>query len=157
MKSRAGFTLIEMVVTVVIVSILATAAMPVLQLTLKRNKEAELRSSLRQIREALDAYKLAYDEGKIKRGLDQSGYPPSLEVLERGVQDQTRPDKKIIRFIRKIPRDPLNPDLTLAPADTWGKRSYQSEEDAPSEGVDVYDVYSKSPAQAINGSWYRDW
>lgn len=157
MKSRAGFTLIEMVVTVVIVSILATAAMPVLQLTLKRNKEAELRSSLRQIREALDAYKLAYDEGKIKRGLDQSGYPPSLEVLERGVQDQTRPDRKIIRFIRKIPRDPLNPDLTLAPADTWGKRSYQSEADAPSEGVDVYDVYSKSPAQAINGSWYRDW
>lgn len=157
MKSRAGFTLIEMVVTVVIVSILAAAAMPVLQLTLKRNKEAELRTCLRQIREALDAYKLAYDEGKIKRGLDQSGYPPSLDVLERGVQDQTRPDRKIIRFIRKIPRDPLNHDLTLAAADTWGKRSYQSEADAPSEGVDVYDVYSKSPEQAINGSWYRDW
>jgi len=152
-----GFTLIELVVTVLIVSILAAGAMPVMQLTLKRNKEAELRTSLRQVREALDAYKKAFDDGKIKRTIDQSGYPPDLEVLEKGVIDQTQPGKKVIRFIRKVPRDPMNRNLELAPMETWGKRSYQSDASSPSAGADVYDIYSLSTEKAVNGTSYSDW
>ncbi len=156
MRQR-GFTLIEMVVTVLIVSILAAGAMPVMQLSLQRSKEAELRAALRNIRSAIDAYKKAYDDGKVRKSVDQSGYPPNLEILEKGIVDQTQPGNKIIRFIRRIPRDPLNQDKELAPAATWGKRSYQSDADAPSEGADVYDVYTLSMDKAVNGTWYREW
>lgn len=156
MRQR-GFTLIEMVVTVLIVSILAAGAMPVMQLSLQRSKEAELRAALRSIRSAIDAYKKAYDDGKIRKSVDQSGYPPTLEILEKGVVDQTQPGNKIIRFIRKIPRDPLNPDKELAPTASWGKRSYQSDAASPSEGADVYDVYSLSEGKAVNGTVYREW
>lgn len=166
-----GFTLIELVVTVLIVSILAAGAMPVMQLTLKRNKEAELRASLRQIRVALDAYKQAFDDGKIKRTIDtssldlangglsnsQSGYPPDLLTLEKGVVDQSLPSKKVIRFMRKLPRDPLNKDPLLSAAQTWGTRSYQSEAASPSAGADVYDIYSLSSDTGVNGRPYREW
>jgi len=155
--SGKGFTLIELVVTVLIVSILAMGAMPVVQITIKRNKEMELRSSLRQLREAIDAYKKAYDEGKIRKTIDQSGYPPNLEVLEKGVPDITVPNKKIIRFIRKIPRDPMSTDSEIAAIETWGKRSYASEASAPSEGADVYDIYSLSSEKAVNGTFYSTW
>ncbi len=154
---NSGFTLIELVVTVLIVSILAAGAMPVMQLTLKRNKEAELRASLRQIRVALDAYKQAFDDGKIQRSIDQSGYPPDLETLEKGVVDKSVPTKKIIRFIRKIPRDPLNKDPQLAAWQTWGTRSYQSDAASPRAGADVYDVYSLNTERGVNGILYREW
>ena len=152
-----GFTLIELVVTVLIVSILATGAMPVIQLTIKRNKETELRASLRQIREAIDAYKKAYDDGKIRKTIDQSGYPPNLEILELGVPDQTSPKKKTIRFIRKIPRDPMSTEAEIPAVETWGKRSYESEAPSPSEGIDVYDIYSLSRQKAVNGTSYSTW
>jgi len=156
MKS-AGFTLIELVVTVLIVAILATGAVPIVQMTMQRNKEMELRQALRQIREAIDAYKKSVDDGKVKKMIDQSGYPPNLEVLEQGVINQTDPKSRSIKFIRRIPRDPMNNNADLKPAETWGKRSYQSDAASPTEGVDVYDVYSLSARKAINGSLYSSW
>jgi general secretion pathway protein G len=120
---NAGFTLIELVVTVMIVAILAAGAVPMAQLTIQRNQETELKQALRQIREAIDLYKKAVDEGLVKKTLDQSGYPPSLEVLEEGVINQKDTKGKVIKFIRKIPRDPMNKEPDLKPAETWAKRS----------------------------------
>ena len=156
MKST-GFTLIELVVTVMIVSILAAGAVPLAQLTSQRNKETELKQALRQIREAVDLYKKAADGGLVKKTIDQTGYPPSLEILEQGVMNQKDTKGKVIKFIRKIPRDPMNKDAELKPAETWGKRSYASDVNAPAEGVDVYDVYSRSTKKAIDGTSYNTW
>ena len=154
---NAGFTLIELVVTVMIVAILAAGALPIAQLTIQRNKETELKQALRQIREAIDLYKKAVDEGLVKKTLDQTGYPPSLEVLEKGVINQADAKGKVIKFIRKIPRDPMNKDAELKPAETWGKRSYASDVNTPAEGVDVYDVSSRSTTKAIDGTIYNTW
>jgi general secretion pathway protein G len=154
---NAGFTLIELVVTVMIVSILAAGAMPITQLIIQRNQEIELKQALRQIRDAIDLYKKAADEGLVKKTLDQSGYPPNLEVLESGVVNQKDTKGKIMKFIRKIPRDPMNKDAELKPAETWAKRSYASDVNSPAEGADVYDVYSRSPKKAIDGTIYSSW
>ena len=154
---NAGFTLIELVVTVMIVSILAAGALPIVQLTIQRNKETELKQALRQIREAIDLYKKAVDEGLVKKTLDQTGYPPSLEVLEQGVINQKDIKGKVIKFIRKIPSDPMNKESELKPSETWGKRSYASDVNSPSEGADVYDVYSRSTKKAIDGTIYNTW
>ncbi|MFA6180010.1 MAG: type II secretion system protein [Candidatus Methylopumilus sp.] len=154
---QAGFTLIELVVTVLIVSILAAGAVPIMQMTMQRNKETELKQSLRQIRDAIDAYKKAFDDGKVRKTVGQSGYPPSLEILEQGVVNQTDPKSRVIKFIRRIPRDPMSKEPDLKPAETWGKRSYDSDASSPREGVDVYDVYSLSQKKAINGTVYAAW
>jgi len=154
---NSGFTLIELVVTVLIVAILATGAIPIIQLTVQRNKETELKQALRQIREAIDLYKKAVDEGKIKKFLDQNGYPPNLEVLEQGVVNQADAKGKVIKFIRKIPRDPMNNDPEIKPVETWAIRSYASDAGAPSEGADVYDVHSRSIKKAIDGTLYNTW
>jgi general secretion pathway protein G len=156
MKST-GFTLIELVVTVMIVAILAAGAVPLVQLASQRNQEMELKQALRQIREAIDLYKKAADEGKIKKTLDQTGYPPSLEVLEQGVINQADAKGKVIKFIRKIPRDPMNKEPDVKPVETWGKRSYASDVNTPAEGQDVFDVYSRSTKKAIDGSIYKTW
>lgn len=157
MKAQQGFTLIEMVVTVVIVGILASALVPMAHISVKRSKEAELRVALRDIRSALDAYKKAYDDGRIEKQVDASGYPRSLELLVDGVPDARDASKKKMRFLRRIPRDPLYPDPQASAAETWGKRSYESSADAPQEGADVYDVYSLSRDSGINGIPYRLW
>jgi len=160
-----GFTLIELVVTVAIVSILATVALPMLQLSVQRVKENELRANLRQIREAIDAYKKVADieNGPIKKIVGQTGYPPNLEVLVSGVVDEKDPNKRKIRFLRKIPLDPMQPasqannksDNVLF--NNWGLRSYASEANSPAEGDDVYDVYSLSKQIGINGVPYNQW
>ena len=155
---QAGFTLIEMLVTVAIVALLASAVVPLAEVSMQRSKEQELRLALRQIRTALDAYKQAVDEGRIEHSLQQSGYPPSLQALVDGVPDQTSPDaKQRIYFLRRIPRDPLFADPTQPDEDTWGKRSYESSEDAPEEGEDVFDVYSLASGTGLNGIPYRRW
>ena len=154
---RRGFTLIELVITVAIVALLASVALPVSELAVQRTKEQELRRTLRQIREAIDSYKQASDEGLIQKSVGDSGYPKKLEDLAEGVDDQKSAKKTKIYFLRRIPRDPLNADPTLSAAATWGKRSYASPPDDPSEDDDVFDVFSLAQGKGINGQPYRDW
>lgn len=151
-----GFTLIELVVTVAIVAILASAAMPMLQVTVQRSKESELRTNLRLMREAIDAYKKAADEGRVKKTIDQTGYPPNLEVLVEGVPDEKDVNKRKIRFLRRIPIDPMLTQNINA-ENQWGLRSYASEADSPAKGDDVYDVYSLSQQIGTNGVPYAQW
>lgn len=155
---RCGFTLIELVITVAIVGLLATAAWPMAELGVQRAREQELHFALREIRTALDAYKAAVDDGRIVNSLGESGYPPSLGVLVDGVPDARSTDgKSRIYFLRKIPRDPMFADPGVTNEQSWGKRSYASSADAPMEGEDVFDVYSLSSGIGLNGIPYRDW
>jgi general secretion pathway protein G len=157
MRNR-GFTIIELVITVAIVSLLATAVVPSAQLIYQRERESELRASLRTIRGALDAYKQAWSAGRIKKELDKSGYPPDLRMLVDGVEDAGSAKEGVkIYFLRRLPRDPFWPDATTPAADTWGLRSYASPPDDPQPGDDVYDVHSRSSRIGLNGVPYRDW
>jgi general secretion pathway protein G len=141
---------------VAIVAILATGALPLTQIVMQREKERELRTALRQIREAIDAYKKAADEGRIKRNADASGYPPDLDVLVAGVNDAKLPVKKPIYFLRRLPRDPFAEE-GLQASQTWGKRAYDSPPDDPREGQDVFDIYSLNEGRGLNGIEYRKW
>lgn len=152
-----GFTLIEVVVTVALVALLASIALPMAEVSIRRTKEQELRVALRQVRLAIDAYKQAGDEGHIVRKVGESGYPKSLQILVEGVEDAKSPTRSKIYFLRRIPRDPLNPDHDVPADQTWGKRSYASPPDAPKEGDDVFDVYSLTPGIGLNGIAYREW
>lgn len=152
-----GFTLIELLVTLAILALLGTLVIPVAQVTIQRRREAELRLDLRDIRHAIDAYKRAYDEGRITKSLAVTGYPKSLELLVEGVPDLSTPKHSKVYFLRRVPRDPFNDDAELTDAQTWGKRSYASEADEPKEGDDVYDVFSLSEKVGLNGTPYRKW
>lgn len=154
---RRGFTLIELLITLAILAVLALLVTPLAQVTSQRARENELRMALREIRNAIDAYKKASDEGRVARSLSDTGYPHSLSVLAEGVDDMRSPKHQKMYFLRRIPRDPLNEDPSGEAADTWGKRSYASAPDAPQEGDDVYDVYSKAPGTGLNGLPYREW
>jgi general secretion pathway protein G len=156
-RSR-GFTLIELVVTVAIVALLASAVIPSAQLVYQREREAELRDNLRTLRNAIDEYKRAVDSGHIKREIEQTGYPPDLQTLVDGVDD-ARSAKEGVRiyFLRRVPRDPFWPDPATPAAETWGLRAYASPPDDPQPGDDVYDVYSRSTRTGLNGIPYHDW
>ena len=156
MRGRSGFTLIELVVTLAILGVLAAIAVPVFELTVQRTREQELRYQLRQVRDGIDAYKRAWDEGRIARKVGETGYPPKLEMLAEGVEDLRSPTKAKIYFLRRIPTDPFAPP-GVAGAESWGLRSYASPPDEPKAGDDVYDVYSLRPGVGINGVPYKDW
>jgi general secretion pathway protein G len=154
---QGGFTIVELLVTVVIVGILASAAFPMAELTIQRNKEQQLRRDLMQIREALDAYKQAADQGRILLTAGESGYPHSLDTLVDGVVDAKSATGARLYFLRRVPRDPFAADTLMPPAETWGKRSYASTAADPKEGVDVYDVHSLDTGSGLNGIPYRLW
>ncbi len=142
---------------VAIMGILASAAMPLGEMVVRREKERELRTALRQIRAAIDVYKQAADDGKIEKKADETGYPRRLEDLDLGLDNVKDPDKKKIFFMRRLPRDPMFADPDVPAAETWGKRSYASAPDSPEEGDDVYDVYSLSEKVGLNGIPYNQW
>ena len=154
---QIGFTLVEMLVTLTILAILASAILPLAKTTVKREKEIELRRNLRFIREAIDAYKKLADEKKIEVEEETQGYPPDLETLVHGVEVKVDSDNedsgiKIIKFLRRIPQDPMTNSYE------WGLRSYQDDPDSDVwGGENVYDVYTLNEARALDGTKYKDW
>src|SRR5690606_2217418 len=147
---------IELVVAMAILGLLASIAAPLAETVLRRGKEQELKAALYEIRDAIDAYKLAADAGHIDKSAGSSGYPPSLQVLV----DCRRPLRSVkgdrISFLRRIPRDPFA-DARLEPAESWGLRAYASPADDPRPGADVFDVYSLAKGDGLNGTPYREW
>ena len=156
MKHR-GFTLVEMLVTLALIALIVAMAAPVFSMIHKRHEEAELRSDLREIRRAIDAYKEAATEHRIEVAAGASGYPPNLDVLWRGVPDITRADRRKIYFLRSLPRDPFYPDPRTPAAQTWATRCYDSPPDDPQPGDDIFDVHSMSPEIGTNGIPYSKW
>jgi general secretion pathway protein G len=149
-RAAPGFTLIELLITVTIVALLASVALPLAEVTSQRSREQDLRRSLREVRDAIDAFKRASDDGIIERAADRSGFPPTLAALVEGVPDKRKPDAPKLFFLRRLPRDPLT-------GEDWGLRSYASAYDDPQAGKDVYDIYSMSPGTGLNGIPYRNW
>jgi general secretion pathway protein G len=150
-----GYTFIEVLVVSVILLILASAAMPLARVTLQRQREVELRRTLRELRTAIDRYKDAADQGVIAATDLRPGnenYPPTLEVLVEGVTKAGDATGVKLKFLRRIPVDPLTGEAE------WGLRSYQDKPDSTSwGGQNVYDVYTKSEGTALDGTKYREW
>ena len=153
--AASGFTFVELMVVTVVLLILASAAMPLARVTIQRQKEVELRRALREMRVAVDKFKDAVDFGQIaatevKAGSE--GYPPTLDVLVEGVPAANDASGRKLKFLRRIPIDPVTGEAE------WLLRSYQDKPDATSwGGQNVYDVRSKSEGTALDGTKYRDW
>ncbi len=147
-KESRGFTLIELIVAIAVMAILAGAAIPLARVSIKREKERRLRHALWEMRDAIDRYKEAADRGAFQIKLGSEGYPPDLDTLVNGVDV----GGKKIRFLRRIPRDPMTNSTD------WGLRSMQDDPDSQSwGGQNVFDVYTKSPDTALDGTKYADW
>ena len=148
-RGRKGFTLIEMIVVITILLILMGAAVPVVRLTVVRQRETELRRDLWEMRSAIDKYKDAADRNMFTQKLGSEGYPPDLDTLVNGVDIA---GGKKLKFLRRIPVDPMTGNTD------WGLRSMQDDPQSDSwGGQDVFDVYTKSSGTALNGTKYKDW
>ena len=146
-----GFSLVELIVTVAIVSILVGLALPLTRNTIKREREVALRQALREMRTAIDKFKESSDRGLIQVKLGTEGYPESLDILVDGVPQIGAVDKKL-KFLRRIPADPMTNSME------WGKRAYQDDPDSSSfGGQNIFDVYTKSQGIALDGTNYKDW
>lgn len=155
LRSQRGFTLVEVIVVVTILMIMASAAMPLARVTQQRQKEVELRRALREMRNAIDKFKDAVDQGQIattELRPGSEGYPPDLETLVEGVPAANDASGRKLKFLRRIPLDPMTN------SDEWGRRSYQDKPDSTSwGGQNVFDVYTTSGATALDGTKYKDW
>jgi len=159
LRGQAGMTLVELIVCCAILSLLASAALPMARYTVIRQREAELKRDLLEMREAIDRYKDLADHGQIRVDAFASGYPRDLETLVKGVPlagvgaaGSTTGGSKTIRFLRRIPVDPMTGNAD------WGLRSVEDDPDSKSwGGKDVFDVYTKSTGTAMDGTNYADW
>jgi general secretion pathway protein G len=147
-RTQRGFTLLELIIATTILLILSTMAVPMARLTIKRERERRLRADLWEMRDAIDRYKLDADRNAFQTKVDSYGYPPDLETLVKGVDVQG----KKVRYLRKIPIDPMTGTIE------WGMRSMQDDPDSDSfGGQSVFDVYTKSRDEALDGTKYKDW
>ncbi len=147
-RRQRGFTLIELIVATGILAILVGAAFPLVKITIYREREHELREDLWMIRDAIDRYKDAADRGAFQTKVGSENYPPDLDTLVNGVDVAG----KKLKFLRRIPVDPMTKK------DEWGMRSMQDDKDSDSwDGQNVFDVYSKSDQEALDGTKYKDW
>jgi general secretion pathway protein G len=147
-KMQRGFSLIELIIATAILLILSTMVLPMARLTIKREKERRLRADLWEMRDAIDRYKLDADRGAFQTKVDSQGYPPDLETLVKGVDVQG----KKVRYLRKIQIDPMTGTTE------WGLRSMQDDPDSDSwGGQSVFDVFTKSQDEALDGTKYKDW
>src|SRR5687768_4941954 len=155
MQGQRGYSFIELIIVTAILALLASTVLPMTQVTAQRQREAELRSNLRQMRTAIDKFKDAVDQGRISQTElkpGSEGYPPDLQTLVDGVPIQGDASGAMLKFLRRIPVDPMTNSTD------WGLRSYQDRPDAQSWGrQNVFDVYTKSDATALDGTKYRDW
>ena len=143
-----GFTLLELIIATMILLILTSMAVPLARVTIKREKERELRRDLWEMRDAIDRYKDAAERGAFQTKVGTQNYPPDLETLVKGEEVQS----KKIRFLRKIPVDPMTNSTE------WGMRSMQDDPDSDSwGGQSVFDVYTKSQGTGLDGTKYKDW
>jgi general secretion pathway protein G len=147
-RREKGFTLVELVIASAILVVLSTMAVPLARLTIQREKERQLRIALWNMRDAIDRYKDAADRGGFQTKVDSQNYPPDLDTLVKGVDVQG----KKLKFLRRIPIDPMTNSTE------WGMRSMQDDADSDSwGGQNVYDVYTKSQGEALDGTKYKDW
>jgi general secretion pathway protein G len=147
-KPQRGFSLLELIIATTILLILSTMVLPLARVTIKRQKEHQLRADLWEMRDAIDRYKLDADRGAFQTKVDSQGYPPDLETLVKGVDVQG----KKVRYLRKIPIDPMTNSTE------WGMRSMQDDPDSDSwGGQSVFDVFTKSQDEALDGTKYKDW
>jgi general secretion pathway protein G len=154
--NKRGLTLVELLITLTILSVLASLILPMAQMTNRRVKEIELRRNLREIRMKLDEFKRDYDLLVKVKVVGKNGYPETLQQLVEGYDFGTI-DKTKRKYLRRIPRDPFNPPKP-GEEQEWGLRAYTDEADSTSwGGDDVFDVYSLSEETAIDGTKYKDW